>query len=65
MLDEPQQQSASIDDFKTLLTELSKYKNAQVLVFASFNNSDEDYENSTKGLEFSLNKIEGKIVKQL
>lgn len=65
MMDEPQQQSVSIDDFKTLLTELSKYKNAQVLVFASFNNSDEDYENSTKGLEFSLNKIEGKIVKQL
>lgn len=65
MLDEPQQQSASIDDFKTLLAELSNYRDAQVLVFASFNNSDEDYENSTKGLQFSLNKIEGKIVKPL
>jgi hypothetical protein len=63
ILDEPQQQSASINDFRTLLTELSGYKNCQVLVFASFNNSDEDYTNSTHGLQFSLNKIDGKIVK--
>jgi hypothetical protein len=63
MLDEPQQQSASINDFRTLLTELSGYKDCQVLVFASFNNSDEDYTNSTRGLQFRLNKIDGKIVK--
>ena len=63
MLDEPQQQSASITDFRTLLTELSEYRDCQVLVFASFNNSDEDYKNTTNGLRFSLNKIDGKIVK--
>jgi hypothetical protein len=63
MLDEPQQQSASIEDFRILLTELSEYKDCQVLVFASFNNSDDDYTNSTKGLQFSLNKIEEKIIK--
>lgn len=63
MLDEPQQQSASIDDFRTLLAELSSYKEIQVLVFASFNNSDEDYTYSTQGLDFNLNHIIGKIVK--
>lgn len=63
MLDEPQQQSASIDDFRKLLTELSSYKNIQVLVFASFNNSDDDYDYSTQGLDFNLIHIKGKIVK--
>lgn len=63
MLDEPQQQSASNNDFRTLLTELSTYKNSQVLVFASFNNSNEDYINATKGLDFNLLHIESKIVK--
>lgn len=63
ILDEPQQQSASIADFNKLLSELSKYNNSQVLVFASFNNSDDDYVNSVKDLSFHLNKIDGKIVK--
>lgn len=63
ILDEPQQQSASIADFHQLLLELSKYTNTQTLIFASFNNSEEDYINSVKNLSFHLNKIEGKIVK--
>jgi hypothetical protein len=62
MLDEPQQQSVSMEDFRTLLTELSGYDDCQVLVFASFNNSDEDYANSARNLQFNLNKIDGKII---
>lgn len=64
ILDEPQQQSAAISAFRNLLTELSQYKDGQVLVFASFNNSDEDYNNSVQGIhDFHLSRIEDKIVK--
>lgn len=64
ILDEPQQQSAAIDAFRKFLNELSQYKNGQVLVFASFNNSDEDYANSVQGIQhFKLNRILDKIVK--
>lgn len=63
ILDEPQQQSAAIDAFKSLLIELSHY-DGQVLIFASFNNSDEDYSNSVQGVHnFNLNRIDSKIVK--
>lgn len=66
ILDEPQQQSAAIDAFRNFLKELSQYQNGQVLVFASFNNSDQDYTNSVQGIQhFKLNRILDKIVKPI
>ncbi len=63
MLDEPQQQSASNEDFRTRISELSNYTNDQILVFSSFNNSESDYKAATENISFSLNYIEEKIVK--
>lgn len=53
LFDEPAQQSMSNESFNQFLIELSKYKDAQVLVFASFNNSDEDFRITTSGIEES------------
>lgn len=52
MLDEPQQQSASTKDFHEFLKELSLQKDAQTIVFASFQNSQLDFEAATKELDF-------------
>lgn len=43
MFDEPQQQSASTADFHEFLKSLSEKKNAQSIVFASFQNSQADF----------------------
>lgn len=56
IFDEPQQQSASTTDFHEFLKSLSDYPDTQTLVFASFQNSQKDFEESTIGISF--NKIE-------
>ncbi len=65
MLDEPKQQDMAIDDFISLLQELSNYKDGQVLLFASFENSDETFKKATNNLSFKLNFIEDKLIKPL
>jgi hypothetical protein len=63
MFDEPKQQDMSINDFTNFLKELSTYKNAQTLLFASFENSDETFSTATEGIEFHLNYINEKLIK--
>lgn len=65
MLDEPKQQDASLESFKELLKELSKFKDQQIIVFASFENSDKTFDESTKNIEFSLSKIEETLIKPI
>ncbi|MES2650558.1 MAG: hypothetical protein V4663_02405 [Bacteroidota bacterium] len=62
MLDEPKQQDMSIENFRAFLQELSKYKDQQIIVFASFENSDEAFEEATRDVEFSLKRIENKLI---
>jgi hypothetical protein len=63
IFDEPKQQDMAIGNFKSFLTELSKFKQQQVLVFASFENSDATFEAATRGLKFSLNRIQDKLIR--
>ncbi len=65
MFDEPKQQDIALENFHEFLSELSTYNDAQVLVFASFENSDESFRAATEGLDFNLNLIEGKLIKPL
>lgn len=58
IFDEPKQQDMSKESFRSLLIELSKFKDQQVLVFASFENSDESFNEATEGLSFNYTKIE-------
>lgn len=62
MLDEPKQQDLAISDFKIFLNELSSYKEGQVLLFASFENSDETFKNATENIEFKLNHINDRLI---
>ena len=50
VFDEPQQQSAATENFKIFLNELEKYKDQQVIVLASFQNSDDDFNEATQDL---------------
>ena len=52
MFDEPKQQDASLESFKSFLKELSEFKEQQMIVFASFENSDETFNESTEKLNF-------------
>ncbi|MCC8359766.1 hypothetical protein [Salinimicrobium sediminilitoris] len=65
MFDEPKQQDMSIDDFGKFLKELSSYKEAQTLLFASFENSDETFKKATSEIEFHLNFIDDKLIKPI
>ena len=65
MFDEPKQQDLSINDFSNFLKELSTYKIAQTLLFASFENSDETFNKATEGIEFHLNYINEKLIKPI
>ncbi len=65
MFDEPKQQDIAIEHFHEFLSELSTYNNSQVIVFASFENSDESFNTATKGLNFKLNHITEKLVTPL
>jgi hypothetical protein len=58
IFDEPKQQDMSKESFRSLLIELSKFNGQQVLVFASFENSDMSFNEATEGLTFKYNKIE-------
>lgn len=63
IFDEPKQQDMSKESFKSLLIELSKYTNEQVLVFASFENSDASFHEASEGLTFKYNKIEQLMIR--
>ena len=65
IFDEPKQQDMAIENFKSFLSELSQFKDQQILVFASFENSDESFKEATNGLSFKLNRIEEKLIKPL
>ncbi len=65
IFDEPKQQDMAIGNFKSFLTELSQFQQQQILVFASFENSDSSFAEATQGLNFSLNRIEEKLIKPL
>lgn len=65
IFDEPKQQDMAIGNFKSFLTELSQFNEQQVLVFASFENSDTSFAEATQGLNFSLNRIVEKLIKPI
>jgi len=65
IFDEPKQQDMAIGNFKSFLSELSQFTEQQVLVFASFENSDDSFKEATQGLKFSLNRIEEKLIKPI
>ncbi|WP_343659909.1 hypothetical protein [Chryseobacterium sp.] len=65
IFDEPKQQDISLPSFKTFLQELSKFKNQQVFVFASFENSDKTFTDSTEGIIFKLSRIEETLIKPI
>ena len=50
MFDEPQQQSASTQSLKAFLEKLEGFTNEQTIVFASFQNSQDDFLEATKDL---------------
>lgn len=53
IFDEPQQQSASTNNFKIFLSELESYRNEQAIVLASFQNSEDDFKEATRELEYT------------
>lgn len=63
ILDEPKQQDLAMDSFRTFITELSQFINQQIIVFASFENSDASFAEVTHDLKFSLNRIDQKLIK--
>jgi AAA domain len=63
--DEPAQHNIANADFRSFLKELSTYKNAQILVFASFNESDKVYSDTTTGIPFTLHWIKDRLIKPL
>ncbi|MFA0964414.1 hypothetical protein AB9P05_21590 [Roseivirga sp. BDSF3-8] len=65
MFDEPKQQDIALEDFHKFLAELSAYEHGQILVFASFENSDKSFASATTGIKFNLNVIEGRLIKPI
>ncbi|NVN96017.1 MAG: AAA family ATPase [Bacteroidetes bacterium] len=65
VFDEPKQQDMSKDSFRSFLTELSKFSNQQVILFASFENSDLSFAEATQGLPFSINKIDDLLIRPI
>lgn len=65
IFDEPKQQDMSKESFRSFLKELSKFTEQQVIVFASFENSDTSFAEATAGLSFSINKIDQLLIKPL
>lgn len=65
IFDEPKQQDMSKDSFRSFLIELSKFTDQQVLLFASFENSDNSFAEATEGIAFNINKIEGLLIKPI
>lgn len=65
MFDEPAQHSMSDENFTTFLEEIASYPDGQSFIFASFNNSDIEFNSITQGIKFTLNRIEGKLIKPI
>lgn len=65
MMDEPKQQDAAIENFHSFLKTISKHKESQILIFASFENSDEAFKTATKEVDFNLIYIEDKLIKPI
>jgi hypothetical protein len=65
VFDEPKQQDMSKDSFRSFLTELSKFTEQQVILFASFENSDSSFAEATEGLTFSINKIDKLLIRPI
>ncbi|MCU0321725.1 MAG: AAA family ATPase [Chitinophagaceae bacterium] len=65
MLDEPGTQETAISSLRKLFLQLQSY-NAQSIVFASFKQSDNDFQETTNGINFKLIRSSGKkfIVKK-
>jgi hypothetical protein len=60
MFDEPGTQETANSSLREMLKELQTYENAQVLIFASFKQSDSDFKETTEGLKFNLIRSKGK-----
>lgn len=65
VFDEPKQQDMSKESFSNFLIELSKFQEQQVILFASFENSDNSFAEATKGLTFSINKIDELLIRPI
>jgi hypothetical protein len=65
VFDEPKQQDMSKDSFKKFLNQLSNFKEQQVILFASFENSDESFAEATEGLTYSINRIDELLIRPI
>lgn len=65
ILDEPKQQDMSMDNFSAFLHELSEFKQEQILVFASFENSPESFSTATKDLKFTIQQVNEKLIRPI
>lgn len=65
IFDEPKQQDISKDSFRNFLVELANFRNEQILVFASFENSDASFHEASEDLTFVLNRIEKLLIHPL
>lgn len=59
MIDEPGTQETANSSLREMFKELQSYSDAQSIIFASFKQSDNDFNETTKGLNFNLIKAEG------
>jgi ABC-type Mn2+/Zn2+ transport system ATPase subunit len=62
VFDEPKQQDIAMENFQLFLEILSKFKNQQILVLASFENSDTSFTDATNDIDFNLIRIENKLI---
>ncbi len=65
MMDEPKQQDAAIEDFHIFLKTISSYTESQILIFASFENSDEAFKIATENIEFNLIHLTDKLIRPM
>ncbi|MBR6596427.1 MAG: hypothetical protein IKK68_00515 [Paludibacteraceae bacterium] len=65
MFDEPKQQDAAMKDFKLFLKRLSEFKNSQIIVFASFEEHEESFNDATNGIDFHLIRIKNKLITKI
>lgn len=65
MMDEPKQQDASIESFHNFLKKISEHKDSQILIFASFENSEEAFTTATEDVDFNLIYIDSKLIQPI
>ena len=65
IFDEPSQHSMGLDSFNALLIEFSKNTELQTIVAASFDESEEVFEKSTRNVEYNYIHIENKLLKKI